>query len=212
MRDAPQVHAETREAWRDWLAEHHAAASGAWLVSWKQATGRPSVGYDAAVEEALCVGWVDSLPRSLDDERSMLYFAPRKPRSGWSRPNKERVARLTAAGRMRPAGQAVVDAAQADGSWSLLDEVENLVVPDDLRAALDAHAGAADHWEAFPRSAKRGILEWIVQAKRSATRTWRVEETARLAARNERATQWRPRVPPLISASPSQPTGTSGTG
>jgi len=194
VRDAPQVHAETREAWRDWLAAHHGTATGAWLVSWKKATGRPAVGYDAAVEEALCVGWVDSTARRLDDERSMLYVAPRKPRSGWSRPNKERVARLTAAGRMRPAGQAVVEAAQADGSWSLLDDVENLVVPDDLRAALDALDGAADHWEAFPRSARRGILEWIVQAKRPETRAKRVEETARLAAINERANQWRPRA------------------
>ena len=192
--DAPQVHAETREAWRDWLAAHHETAAGAWLVSWKKATGRPAVGYDAAVEEALCVGWVDSTGRRLDDERSMLYFAPRKARSGWSRPNKERVARLSTAGLMRPAGLAVVAAAQADGSWSLLDDVENLVVPDDLRAALDAHEGAASHWEAFPRSAKRGILEWIVQAKRPATRANRVEETARLAAQNERANQWRPRA------------------
>lgn len=165
-----------------------------WLVSWKKATGRPAVDYDAAVEEALCVGWVDSTGRRLDDERSMLYVAPRKPRSGWSRPNKERVARLTVAGLMRPAGLAVVEAAQADGSWSLLDDVENLVVPDDLRAALDAHAGAAGHWEAFPRSAKRGILEWIVQAKRPETRAKRVEETARRAARNERANQWTPRA------------------
>lgn len=194
MRDAPQVHAETREAWRDWLAAHHGMAVGAWLVSWKKATGRPAVGYDAAVEEALCVGWVDSTGRRLDDERAMLYFAPRKARSGWSRPNKERVARLSAAGLMRPAGLAVVAAAQADGSWSLLDDVENLVVPDDLRAALDAHEGAASHWEAFPRSTKRGILEWIVQAKRPATRANRVEETARLAAQNERANQWRPRA------------------
>ena len=194
MRDAPQVHAETREAWRAWLAEHHATATGAWLVSWKKATGRPSVGYDAAVEEALCVGWVDSTGRRLDDERSLLYFAPRKARSGWSRPNKERVARLTAAGLLRPAGQAVVEAAQADGSWSLLDDVEDLVVPDDLRAALRARPGAEDHWEAFPRSARRGILEWIVKARRPETRARRVDETARLAARNERANQWRPRA------------------
>lgn len=192
--DAPQVHAETREAWRDWLAEHHETATGVWLVSWKKATGRPAVGYDAAVEEALCVGWVDSTGRRLDDERSMLYVAPRKPRSGWSRPNKERVARLDAAGLMRPAGHAAIDTAKANGAWTLLDAVEDLVVPDDLRAALDAHDGAAGHWEAFPRSAKRALLEWIVQAKRSETRARRVEETAQRAARNERANQWRPRT------------------
>ena len=191
MRDAPQVHAETREAWRDWLAAHHETATGAWLVSWKKATGRPAVGYAASVEEALCVGWVDSTGRRLDDERAMLYFAPRKPSSGWSRPNKERVARLDAAGLMRPAGQAAIDAAKANGAWTLLDDVENLVVPDDLRAALDAYPAAAGHWEAFPRSAKRGILEWITQAKRPETRAKRVEESARLAGQNQRANQWR---------------------
>lgn len=191
--DAPRVHAETRAAWRAWLAEHHATARGAWLVSWKKATGRPAVGYDAAVEEALCVGWVDSLPRRFDDERSMLYVAPRKPGSGWSRPNQERVARLEASGRMRPAGQAVVDAARADGSWSRLDAVEDGVVPDDLREAFARHDGAAARWDAFPRSARRGILEWIAQAKRPETRARRVDETARLAALGERANAWRPR-------------------
>lgn len=193
MRDAPRVAAETRAAWRDWLAAHHKSAAGAWLVSWKKATGRPAVGYDAAVEEALCVGWVDSLPRRLDSERTMLYFAPRKAGSAWSRPNQERVARLEAAGLMRAAGQAKVDAARADGSWARLDAVEALVVPDDLAAAFEAHPGAAGFWDAFPRSARRGILEWIVQARRPETRARRVDETARLAARNERANQWRPR-------------------
>ena len=81
---------------------------------------------------------------------------------------------------------------RSDGSWHLLDEVENLTVPDDLAEAFDRHAGARDHWDGFPRSARRGILEWIVQAKRPETRAKRVEETARLAAAGERANQWRP--------------------
>lgn len=187
---APQVHAETREAWRAWLDAHHATTPGAWLVSWKKATGRPFVSYDDAVEEALAVGWVDSQPRTLDAGRAMRYFAPRKAGSGWSAPNKARIARLEAEGRMAPAGAAAVARARADGSWTALDAVEALVVPDDLAAALDAHDGARAHWDAFPRSARRGILEWIVQAKRAETRAGRIEETARLAARNERANQW----------------------
>lgn len=185
-----RVHAETRADWRAWLGEHAASRPGVWLVTWKKATGRPRMTYDESVEEALCVGWVDSKPAKLDDERSMLWFAPRKPRTGWSRPNKERVERLTAAGLMLPAGQALVDAAKADGSWTMLDAVEDLVVPDDLAAEFDRHPGAAERWEAFPRSAKRGILEWIVQAKRPETRAKRVQETAEKAARGERAAQW----------------------
>lgn len=120
----------------------------------------------------------------------MLWFAPRKRGSGWSRPNKERVERLIAQGRMTAAGLAKIEAAQADGSWTLLDPVENLEVPADLAAEFDKYPAARANFDAFPRSAKRGILEWIVQAKRPDTRANRVAETARLAQENERANQW----------------------
>lgn len=188
--DAPRVHAETVEAWRDWLVANHESEPGAWLVSWKKATGRPAVGYDEAVAHALCVGWVDSKGNRLDDERTMLWFTRRKAGSGWSRPNKQRIERMSEAGLMLPAGQVAVDAARADGSWSLLDDVENLLVPADLAEAFAAHPPSAEEWEAFPRSAKRGILEWIVQAKRPETRARRITETATMAQRGERANQW----------------------
>jgi uncharacterized protein YdeI (YjbR/CyaY-like superfamily) len=193
MPDLPPdaVHPKTRAAWRAWLIQHHATGTGVWLVSYKKATGLSRFDYDAAVEEALCVGWVDSKPRALDDARSMLWFAPRKSGTGWSRPNKLRVARLIAAGAMLPAGLAKVEAAKRDGSWTKLDAVEALEIPPDLAAALKAHPPAAAHFEAFPRSVKRGILEWILQAKRAETRARRIDETATLAARNERANQWR---------------------
>jgi uncharacterized protein YdeI (YjbR/CyaY-like superfamily) len=184
------VHPETRAAWRGWLERHHARGEGVWLVEWKTATGRPRVGYDAAVEEALCFGWVDSKVNALDAERSLLWFAPRKPRTGWSAPNKDRVERMIAAGLMTAAGLAKVEAAKADGSWSKLDAVEALRVPDDLAAALAAHPPAATLWDAFPRSVKRGVLEWIATAKRPETRAARIAETARLAQRGERANQW----------------------
>jgi uncharacterized protein YdeI (YjbR/CyaY-like superfamily) len=187
------VHPETRAAWRDWLVANHATAPGAWLVSWKAATGRPRVPYGDLVEEALCVGWVDSRAGTVDAERSRLLFTPRTPGSGWSRPNKERIARLEAAGLMLPAGVAVVEAARADGSWTALDDVEDLVEPPALAAALDADPRARAHWDAFPRSAKRGILEWISTAKRPETRERRIAETARLAAENVRANQWTPK-------------------
>jgi uncharacterized protein YdeI (YjbR/CyaY-like superfamily) len=191
--DLPEnaVHATTRAAWRAWLAANHERGSGVWLVSFKQKTGRPRVTYDEAVEEALCFGWVDSLPRKLDDERTMLYFAPRKARSGWSRPNKERVARAEAAGTMAAAGAAKVAAAKQDGSWTMLDAVAALEVPPDLAETFAGYPDAARRFDAFPPSARRGILEWIVQAKTPATRHKRVEETARLANEGVRANQWR---------------------
>lgn len=189
--DLERVHLETRDQWREWLATHHGSSPGIWLVTWRKGAGPPVLGYDDIVEEALCFGWVDSRPGKVDDRRTRILVTPRKPGSSWSRPNKERVERLAAAGLLAPAGQAAVEAAQADGSWSRLDAVEDLVVPDDLAAAFDAEPGSREQWDAFPRSARRGILEWIVTAKRPATRARRVEETAQLAARGERANQWR---------------------
>lgn len=190
--DVERVHAETRAEWRAWLAEHHDRARGVNLVSWRTGTGRPSVGYEDSVREALCFGWVDSTGRRLDEERSMLYFAPRKPRSGWSRPNKRRVAELREAGLMADAGERAIARAEENGTWSLLDEVEDLVEPADLLAALAAHPGAQEQWVRFPPSARRALLEWIVQARTAATRERRVTETAVRAAVGERANQWRP--------------------
>ena len=173
--DAERVHAETREAWRAWLLEHAATSERAWLVSWRAHTGRPVVTYDDAVTEALAVGWVDSVPRKLDDDRTMLYFTPRRRGSAWSRPNKVRVEALESEGLMTEAGRRVVEAAKADGSWTVLDDVEDLVVPPDLAEAFERHPGSRERWDAFPRSARRGILEWVVQAKRPPTRARRVE-------------------------------------
>ena len=185
------VHPLSREQWRAWLAAHHTRAEGIWFVGFKKATGKPRIPYDDQVEEALCFGWVDSKTNKLDDERSMLWFAPRKAGSWWSRPNKERVARLIAAGLMTDAGLAKIEAAKRDGSWTALDAVEALEVPEDLASALAAFPNAAARFDAFPRSAKRGILEWIAHAKRPETRTKRIRETAELAERNVRANQWR---------------------
>ena len=162
----PVVDVPDRAAWRAWLEAHHAQPDGVWVLMRKQATGDAGrLRYDESVEEALCFGWVDSRAGKLDATRYLQFFSPRRE-GGWSRPNKERVARLRAAGRMAPAGLAAIEAAEADGSWTALDDVEELVEPDELAAALDAEPRARAEWDAFPRSAKRGILEWIASAKR----------------------------------------------
>lgn len=183
--------ATTVDEWRRWLGDHHQDSRGAWLVSWKKHTGRPALTYEESVCEALCFGWVDSKGAKLDEDRTMLWFTARKPTSAWSRPNKQRVDRLLADGRMTEAGQRVIDQAKANGSWTLLDDVEDLIVPPDLDQAFRALPGSREHWDGFPRSVRRGILEWIVQAKRPATREKRVLETADMAERGERAHQWR---------------------
>jgi uncharacterized protein YdeI (YjbR/CyaY-like superfamily) len=193
MQDAPEnsTHPLTRAEWRQWLEQNHTRPDGVWMISYKKSTGKPRVEYGEAVEEALCFGWIDSTANKLDEERSMQWFAPRKRRSGWSKPNKERVERLIAAGLMAEAGMAKITAAQQDGSWNALDAVEALEVPPDLAAALAAYPSAQTHFDAFPRSAKRAILAWISTAKTPATRAKRVEESARLAEENVRANQWR---------------------
>jgi uncharacterized protein YdeI (YjbR/CyaY-like superfamily) len=185
--DAPLVHADDRATWHAWLEANHAASHGAWLVTWRRRSGRAGLDYEAAIEEALIFGWVDSTGGRVDDDRGKLYFAPRKPRSVWAASNKARVARLTAEGRMAPAGQAAVERAKADGSWEMLDSVERLEVPDDLAAALAARPPAAERFAAFPPSARKMLLGWVATAVRPATRAARIAEVAEAAARNERA-------------------------
>lgn len=165
-----QVLAERRAQWHAWLQAHHRTSPGIWLVTWKKASGRPQLSYDAIVDEALCYGWVDSRPRSIDGQQSARLITPRKPASNWSARNKARVGQLTAAGLMHPAGLAAVAAAKANGTWTTLDHVETLTEPPDLTTALDATPSARHHWDAFPRSTRRAILEWITNAKTSTTR------------------------------------------
>lgn len=186
------THPKSRVEWRAWLEQNHTRAEGVWLISYKKATGKPRFEYGEAVEEALCFGWIDSKPNKLDEERSLLWFAPRKNGTGWSKPNKERVEKMLRAGLMAHAGLAKVEAAKKDGSWAALDAVEALEIPPDLAKAFKANKTAKGYFEAFPRSVKRGILEWILNAKKPETRAKRVEETARLAEKNIRANQWRP--------------------
>ena len=185
--DAEVLHADDRETWRTWLAEHHATAHGVWLVTWRPRSGRVSLAYDAAVEEALCFGWIDSTTAKFDDGRGKQFFSPRKARSPWAATNKARVARLIADGRMTAAGLAVIEQAKANGIWEISDLVERLEIPADLAVALEAHPGAAAKFAAFPPTARKQMLWWVVEAQRPATRAARVTAIAEAAAENRRA-------------------------
>ena len=187
--EGERLHPGSRAEWRAWLAEHHDRSDEVWLVLWRQRSGRAGLTYEESVLEALCFGWIDGKSAGLDDERTMLRFSPRKRGSGWARSNKLRVERLLAEGLMTEAGLALVEEAKRDGSWTKLDAVEDLVVPDDLAAALTAHPGARETWDGFSRSVRRAALARIVEAKRPETRAKRVAETARLTARGERPGQ-----------------------
>jgi uncharacterized protein YdeI (YjbR/CyaY-like superfamily) len=184
--DAPQIQPADRAEWRAWLEANAATARGVHVVSWRSRTGRPRLEYEDAIQEALCFGWVDSSGGVIDDERARLYFAPRRPGSVWAASNKARVEQLRAAGLMTPAGEAVIERAKADGSWTVLDSSERLEMPADLAATLAANPGAEANFAAFPPSARKMAFAWIATAKRPETRERRIAEVAEGAARNER--------------------------
>jgi uncharacterized protein YdeI (YjbR/CyaY-like superfamily) len=183
----PVYHPANRAAWRAWLDAHQDDQPGVWVVSWRSSTGRDTLPYGAIVEEALCVGWVDSTVNVLDDERRMQLVTPRKPRSTWARSNKERVARLEAEGLMKPRGRRAIEVAKANGWWNFLDDAEALIEPEDLAAALDEVPAARSAWDGFAPSSRKQMLFWVVSAGRETTRQHRIETIVERAARGERA-------------------------
>lgn len=184
-------YAKSKTDWRQWLAENHATEKAVWLIIYKKASGVPTVVYKEALEEALCYGWIDSKINKRDADSYFQYFAKRNPKSNWSRVNKQLVEKLLSEERMEQSGLDMVALAKHTGTWDALNEVENGVIPEDLGNAFAQYSNARQNFETFPRSVKRGILEWILNAKRPATREKRIQETARLAQDNIRANQYR---------------------
>jgi uncharacterized protein YdeI (YjbR/CyaY-like superfamily) len=182
----PTVYAKDRNEWHDWLLKNHAVSSGVLLIFYKKEMGKPSVSYDEAVEEALSFGWIDSKVNSLDEERYMQLFTPRKPRSSWSKLNKQRVEKLIKSGLMTVAGMEKVEAAKRDGSWNTLDAIEDLQIPADLMEALASNKKAHGNFMAFSDSSKKIILQWIRDAKRPETRKRRIDKTVELAGENKK--------------------------
>lgn len=176
MDDAERFEPRSIAEWSDWLARNHAIARGVWLVTPRSSTGRVTVDYESAVVEALRYGWIDSTVRTLDTERAMLWFSPRRAQSVWAASNKRRIEQLRAEGRLEPAGERAVRIAQENGSWTRYDDVERLVVPDDLAEALEA-SGVREAWDRSSASARRMALAWITDARRPPTRERRVRAT-----------------------------------
>lgn len=180
-------HPPSTDAVRAWLHTNHPIARGVWFASWRRPSGRTPVPYEDMVEEALCVGWIDSTVTVLDDDRALQLFTPRRPRSSWTRLNRTRVARLEAEGRMADAGRRAIEAAQANGYWTLADAAEDLFEPDELAAALDAAPVARQRWDAFPPSARKAMLWWVISARRPDTRSRRIARIVDDAAKGRRA-------------------------
>lgn len=185
------VYASSAKDWRKWLASNHQTVHAVWLVIHKKKSNKPSVYYAEAVDEALCFGWIDSLPNKKDTQSYYQFFSARNPKSNWSAVNIKKIARLTALNKLAPAGLNLIRIAQETGTWDALDDVENLVLPNDLEKAFKENSEALNNWNAFPAWVKRGILEWIFNAIRIGTRTKRIQQTVEKAALNLRANQYK---------------------
>jgi uncharacterized protein YdeI (YjbR/CyaY-like superfamily) len=183
-------YAKDRQAWREWLEKNHAKEKSVWLILYHAGSATPGVSYNDAVEEAICFGWIDSKPKKRDDESSLLLFSQRKPKSKWSRINRDRAERMISEMRMMEAGMRMIDLAKESGTWTALEDVQKNVIPLDLQKALDGDLTAKEYFNAFPPSSKRIILEWILNAKRPGTREKRIQETVRLAAENVKANHY----------------------
>ncbi|MDB9513069.1 YdeI/OmpD-associated family protein [Kamptonema animale CS-326] len=184
-RQLETIYAKDRREWRAWLEKNCNTSRGVWLIYYKVKSNLPSIKYTEAVKEALCFGWIDSKVKSLDEERYMQIFTPRQPKSVWSKLNKQYIEELVTQDLMTEAGIKKIEAAKQDGSWTLLDAIEALIIPQDLMQALEANETANRYFQAFSNSNKKSILFWIDSAKRPETRLKRIEQTINLAAENK---------------------------
>jgi uncharacterized protein YdeI (YjbR/CyaY-like superfamily) len=192
-------HAKTQKDWRDWLEKNHDKEKSVWLIIYKKESNVPSVYYPEAVDEALCFGWIDSKPNKRDEESYYQFFSKRNPKSNWSKVNKDKVARLMADDLITPAGVKLIELAKESGTWTALDDVDNLTVPDDMQKMMDENQDALANWEKFPPSTRKGILEWILNAKQAETRLKRITETVTLAKKNVRANQYVKKLKNMIA-------------
>lgn len=173
----------SRADWRKWLEENHESKQSIWLVYYRFSTKIPSISWSEAVDEALCFGWIDSTKKSIDKERYMQYFCKRKPSSTWSKVNKDKIEQLIQNNLMTNAGFESIERAKKNGTWTLMDDVEKLIVPDDLKIALNKNDNSMEFFQSQSKTIRKGMLHWVVVAKRNETRKRRIDEIARLAAK-----------------------------
>jgi uncharacterized protein YdeI (YjbR/CyaY-like superfamily) len=185
--DLEQVLVTSRAELRAWFEANADTSPSIWLVTYRRSSGKPAPTYDDIIEEALCFGWIDSTVRYRDADTSMLLLSSRKPRSTWSAVNKARLEHLVPSGLMTERGLRAIEVAKANGSWSVLDPVERLEVPDDLAAALDANPAAREFFDGMPPGARKQSLWFVISAKRPDTRAARIERIVSEAAAGRRA-------------------------
>ncbi|AEA45649.1 YdeI/OmpD-associated family protein [Fluviicola taffensis] len=176
--------------WRTWLEENHQEKQSIWVICYKQKSGIPSIAWSDAVDEALCFGWIDSTRKTLDEYRFIQYFGKRKAQSTWSKVNKGKIVRLIEAGKMTQAGLDIIELAKKNGSWNILDTVEELTIPVDLELEFETQPGSKDYFLSLSKSVRKMMLAWLVLAKRPETRQKRIIELVEAAAKNQKPKQF----------------------
>ena len=182
---------KNKTEWRSWLEENHKKRQCVWIMYYKKKSHKPSISWSEAVDEALCFGWIDSTKKSFGVESSVQFFTKRKPKSVWSKINKEKIQQLIEKGLMTEVGYESIEIAKRNGSWNILDDVEELKIPSDLVEALQNQNEAEAYFLSLSKSVKKGILQWLVLAKRPETRTKRIREITELAAQKMKPQQFR---------------------
>ena len=184
------INVNSRAEWRAWLEENHLAKQSIWLVCNTKKSHLPTIPWGELVEEALCFGWIDSTRKKIDALSFKQIFSKRKPNSTWSKVNKEKVQKLIADGLMTQSGLDSIDTAKRNGSWSILDEVEEMIIPIDLKKAFENHIGSKDYFLSLSKSVRKMMLQWIVMAKRPETRQKRIDEIAEHAGQKKKPQQF----------------------
>jgi len=190
MRETEVFHPKSPAVWRRWLKRNHQSKRAVWLVFYAKGSAERSIGWGEAVDAALSFGWIDGKKISVGEGIFHQYFCKRKAKSTWSKINKGKVAKLIKAGLMDEAGLEAIAIAKQNGSWTILDEVEELVIPEDLEAAFVLQPGARDYFTGLSKSVKKAMLQWVVLAVRKETRQRRVDEIAHLAGLGKRPKQF----------------------
>ena len=191
MEDAQEYCPKSQKEWRNWLRANHLNQKAVWLVYFKKKSPRHNLSWSEAVDEALCFGWIDSTARPIDDEKYKQYFSKRKPKSNWSKINKDKVKELKEQGLMEAAGLKSIEVAKENGSWTFLDQIEALIIPEDLDYALTQVPKATDYFNGLGKSDKKILLHWVLSAKRPATRQKRISEIAESAEKQTKPQQFR---------------------
>jgi uncharacterized protein YdeI (YjbR/CyaY-like superfamily) len=178
-------YAKSRKEWRNWLTKYSETEKQVYLIVYHKKSGKPGVGFQEAIDEAICFGWIDSKGKRRDQNSYYWCFSKRNPKSVWGKTSRERAAHLIKSGLMTDQGQAMIDLAKRTGTWEAYPDAENLIVPVDLQQQLKENPEAQTNFESFAPSSKRIVLRWIASAKRAETRQRRIKQTVDLAEKNQ---------------------------